>query len=145
MSDIILSGQITAVMPLQQGVSQKTGQPWVSQDYLLTYEGGQYPKSICFKVFGQDKIQQFAIQQGEQLTIHLNITAKKGQKGYFNDIDCWKVDRLVQQQYAQPMAPQYQPAPTAYAPFPPQPTTSAPQQTTQGQPMGGQLPFPPAQ
>lgn len=160
MSEIVLSGQITAILPAQQGVSQRTGQPWVSQEYVLCHEPGQYPRSVCFRVFGQDKIQQMNIQMGESLTVHLNIDAKQGQKGYFNTIDCWKVERQVQQQ-AVPQQPQYQqpvqqqfppqvnaqgqpvqqPAPGA-APFPPQqPVPQQTQQAPQGQPQQGGLPF----
>ena len=155
MSEIVLSGQITAILPAQQGVSQRTGQPWVSQEYVLCHEPGQYPKSVCFRVFGEDKIKQMNIQMGETLTAHLNIDAKQGQKGYFNSIDCWKVERQVQQQavyqpqYQQPVQqmpqqaqPQYQqpapqPAPGA-APFPPQQPQA---QAQQGQPQQGGLPF----
>jgi hypothetical protein len=148
--DVVLSGQITAVLPLQQGVSQRSGQPWQSQEYVLCHEQGQYPKSVCFKVFGADKIQQFAIQQGEQLTVHLGIDCRQGQKGYFNDISCWKVERPGQQQaipqgqVQQPMQqmppqqmqqPQYQQAPAQpqYQQMPPQ------------QPVPGAAPFPPQQ
>lgn len=135
--DIVFSGQVTAVLPMQQGVSQRTGQPWYSQSYLLCYEQGQYTKNVVFSVFGQEKIQQFSIQQGEQLTAHLNIEAKQGQKGYFNDVTCWKVERPGQVQ--QPMQGyQQQPMQGGYqqqAPFP-----------QQGQPMQGQQnPFPPQQ
>lgn len=138
MSEIVLSGQITAILPAQQGVSQRTGQPWVSQEYVLCHEPGQYPRSVCFRVFGQDKIQQMNIQMGEQLTVHLNIDCRQGQKGYFNSIDAWKVERQGQQQAVQ--QPQYQPAPQpapGAAPFPPQ--QPAPQQTQQSQ--DGKLPF----
>ena len=138
MSEIVLSGQITAILPAQQGVSQRTGQPWVSQEYVLCHEPGQYPRSVCFRVFGQDKIQQMNIQMGEHLTVHLNIDCRQGQKGYFNSIDCWKVERQGQQQAVQ--QPQYQPAPQpapGAAPFPPQ--QPAPQQTQQSQ--DGKLPF----
>lgn len=172
--EVIMSGVITQILPAQQGTSQRTGQPWVSQEYLLCHEQGQYPRYVCFRVFGEDKIKQMNIQLNEQLTVHLNINAQQGQKGYFNSIDCWKVDRQPMQQYTpQGYAPQptgYAPAPSApttdAAPFPPQPTTAVPQQpapapfppqqsvaqpTPQApvqpvaQPQQGGLPFPPAQ
>lgn len=150
--EVIMSGVITQILPAQQGTSQRTGQPWVSQEYLLCHEQGQYPRYVCFRVFGQDKIQQMNIQLNEQLTVHLNINAQQGQKGYFNSIDCWKVDRMQQTQYA-PQPTGYQPAPappmTGAAPFPPQqsvaqPTPQAPVQSV-AQPQQGGLPFPPAQ
>lgn len=168
MSEIVLSGTITAILPAEQGVSQRTGQPWVSQEFVLCHEQGQYPRSVCFRIFGQDKINQAAIQMGEYCTVHLNIDARASQKNgkYFNSIDCWKVDhqqptqgyqQMPQQGYQQ--APQYQQQP-APAPFPPQqpmqqqqaqspfpPQQPAPQ--PQGQQMmtgnQGNLPFPPAQ
>ena len=141
--DVVINGQITAILPVQQGVSQRTGQPWVSQEYVLCHEPGQYPKSVCFRVFGQDKIQQMNIQMGEQLSVHLNIDCRQGQKGYFNSIDCWKVERAGQQQVQQPQyqQPQYQQQ------MPPQ--QFPPQVNQQGQPvqqpMPGAAPFPPQQ
>lgn len=139
--DIVFSGQVTAVLPMQQGVSQRTGQPWYSQSYLLCYEQGQYPKNVTFSVFGSEKIQQFAIKQGEQLTAHLNIEAKQGQKGYFNDVTCWKVERPGQVQ--QPMQGYQQQAPFPQQGQPMQQQNPFPQQQVQGQQM--QVPFPPAQ
>lgn len=136
--DVIISGQITAILPVQQGVSQRTGQPWVSQEYVLCHEPGQYPRSVCFRVFGQDKIQQMNIQMGEQLTVHLNIDCRQGQKGYFNSIDCWKVERAGQQQMTQ--QPQYQQP--VQQQFPPQ--VNAQGQPVQ-QPAPGTAPFPPQQ
>lgn len=139
--NVIISGQITAILPAQQGVSQRTGQPWVSQEYLMCHEPGQYPRFVCFRVFGEDKIKQMNIQMGETLTAHLNIDSKQGQKGYFNTIDCWKVERQVQQQavpQGQVQQPVNQQTP-AQAPFPQQPVqTQMPQQ-----PAPGQAPFPP--
>ena len=131
--DVVMSGVITQILPAQQGVSQRTGQPWVSQEFVLCHEQGQYPRYVCFRVFGQDKIQQMNIQPNEQLTVHLNIDSRQGQKGFFNSIDCWKVER----QYAQQPVQQPQYAPQPQAPFPPQ-------QPAQ-QPQSQQLPFPPQQ
>ena len=146
--DVVMSGVISQILPAQQGVSQRTGQPWVSQEYVLCHEQGQYPRFVCFRVFGQDKIQQMNIQLNEQLTIHLNIDAKQGQRGFFNSIDCWKVERqsVQQPQYAPqpqtqfpPQQPVAQPQQPVAAPFPPQ------QPAAQPQPQQGSLPFPPQQ
>lgn len=141
--DFVVSGVITQVMQPQSGVSSRTGQPWQSQEYVLTYEQGQYPKSLCFRVFGTDKLQQFAIQQGEQLTVHLNITCQQSRNGgYFNSVDCWKVDRQVQQAYVPQQAPMPQQGFALQQGFAPQPMQQAPmaqqfppQVNAQGQPM----------
>lgn len=145
--DVVLNGQVTAILPVQQGVSQKSGQPWMSQEYVLCHEPGQYPRSICFRIFGEDKIKRMNIQMGEYITVHLNIDARQGQKGYFNTVDCWNVERAGQQ-----MQQGYQQMPQQAAPFPPQvnaqgqpvQTPFTPQQPA-AQPQQGGLPFPPAQ
>lgn len=151
MSEIVLSGTITTILPAEQGVSQRTGQPWVSQEYVLCHEQGQYPRSVCFRIYGQEKIQQAAIQMGEYCTVHLNIDSRPSQKNgkYFNTIDCWKVD------HQQPIQG-YQQQPVQ-SPFPQQGYAQQPVQGQQmQQPMPGQapvqqpvqsqqLPFPPAQ
>lgn len=140
MSEIILSGRITAILPAQQGVSQRSGQPWVSQEYVLCHEEGQYPRSVCFRVFGQDKIQQMNIQMNEYITVHLNLDCRQGTKGgYFNTVDAWKIDRQVQQT-GQPQNAQQ----VTQQPFPAQ-QPSAQQPVVQQQPsaqQSGHLPFP---
>lgn len=145
--DVVLNGQVTAILPVQQGVSQKSGQPWMSQEYVLCHEPGQYPRSICFRIFGEDKIKRMNIQIGEYITVHLNIDARQGQKGYFNTVDCWNVERAGQQ-----MQQGYQQMPQQAAPFPPQVNaqgqpvqTPFPPQQPAAQPQQGGLPFPPAQ
>ena len=109
--DVVLTGVVKEILPLQQGVSKRTGNPWQSQDYVLEHEPGQYPKSVCFKVFGGEKIANMAIQLGETITAHLNIECHQGTKGYFNDIQCWKVERQQQQAVAPSPLQNAQPAP----------------------------------
>lgn len=155
MSEIILSGTIVAVLPQQGGVSQKSGQPWAKGSFVLQHEGGQYPKHVCFDVFGADKLQQWNIQQGEFLTVKLNIDAKMSQKDgrWFNEIRAWDVQRgqMAQQQPMQGYAPQpqYQQMPPQGYQQPMQYQQAAPapfpQQAPVQQPAQGNLPFPPAQ
>ena len=67
-----ITGKIIAVLPAQGGVSQRTGNPWKSQDYVIETHD-TYPKKCCFRVFGEDKINQFNIQMGEEMTVSFDI------------------------------------------------------------------------
>ena len=129
--DVTIKGIITAILPEQSGVSQKTGNAWRRAQYILEHEHGQYPRSIVFDVMGDDKINQMAIRQGEELVIHLNIDTREFNGRYFNNVECWKVERAGQQQTQQPA--QAVPAPQA---------APAPQPQVQ-QPAVGQAPLPP--
>ena len=103
--EIILKGVITHVLPTQQGVSQ-TGKPWMKAAYVLEHESGQYSRSCRFDVIGEEKIQRFAIQQGEVLTVHLDIDAHEYNGRWYNDVTAWKVEREQPPQYVAPQAPQ---------------------------------------
>ena len=102
-----LSGKVIAVLEPRGGVS-KTGNSWKVQEYVIETHD-QYPRKMCFDVFGEDKINQFNIQIGEELTVHFDIDAREWQGRWFNSIRAWKVDRA---QAGPDMPP-------ADAPFPP--------------------------
>ena len=62
-----ITGKIIAVLPAQSGTS-KAGNEWKKQEYVLETHD-QYPKKVCFQIFGADRIEQAAIQPGEELTV----------------------------------------------------------------------------
>ena len=108
-----LKGKIIAVLPAREGVAKSSGNPWKIQEYVLETTGEQYPRKICFNVFGADKIDQFNIQLGEELTVSFDIDCRQWQDRWFNDIRAWKVERdAAQASAAQPMN-------ESAAPFPP--------------------------
>ncbi len=115
------TGTITVVMPAQSGVSQRSGNAWMSQEYVMEIPG-QWPRHIVFRIFGEDRIKQFNIQQGEQnVTIQFDIDAHEYNGRWFNEVRCYNVLRSVgqqpYQQQAQPSAVSPQPS---QSPFPPQ-------------------------
>lgn len=114
-----LTGTIIAVLPAQSGVSARTGNPWMSQEYVIEVPG-MYPKRMCFRIFGEDRIKQFALQQGQQnVTIQFDIDAHEHEGRWYNEVRCYNVLRAVPAgQVAQPTA-QAAPQGQASAPFPP--------------------------
>ena len=88
-----IEGKIIAVLPAREGVSSRTGSPWMTQDYVLETHD-QYPRRCCFNVFGSDKIQLFNIQIGEELRVSFDIDAREYQGRWFNSIRAWKVERI---------------------------------------------------
>lgn len=111
-------------MPTRSGVSQRTGNPWASREYILEIPG-QYPKHMVFTVFGEDRIKQFALRKDEEVTIHFDIDANEYQGKWYNKILAYNVTRsgqqVAQQAVAQPSQATAQPQPTANTeqkPFP---------------------------
>ncbi len=61
-----LQGKVIAVLPERSGVSARG--EWKAQSFVIeTHE--QYPKKLCFDVFGADRLAQFNIQSGEELLV----------------------------------------------------------------------------
>lgn len=87
-----ITGKIIAVLPANSGTSARTGNPWMSQTYVIETQG-QYPKKLVFDVFGEERIKQFNIQQGEDLTVSFDIDAHEYNGRWFNQIRAFNVEK----------------------------------------------------
>lgn len=133
-----ITGTIIAVLPAQSGTSQRTGNQWMRQEYVIEVPG-MYPRRCCFSIFGEDRIRQFALQQGQQnVTVHFDIDAHEHEGRWYNEVRAYNVIHAGQQMQQPAAQPAYagQPAPSAAPapsqnPFPPQ----------QPAPQGNDLPF----
>ena len=90
-----ISGKIIAILPMQGGTS-KSGNEWKKQDYILETHD-QYPKKVCFNLWGE-KVDQFAIQSGEELTVSFDIESREFNGKWYTNINAWKVDRVESNQ-----------------------------------------------
>jgi hypothetical protein len=132
---IKLTGRIAEVMPVVEGISERTGNPWKSQEYLFEYfawSGARFANRMVARVFGEDDIAKFNLKQGEEVTLTIRFDANKSKDGtrWFNEIRITNVER-ANQQANQPAAAN-QPAQAASAP--------AAVQTPTPQPNGAQAP-----
>ena len=84
-----ISGKIIELLPEKSGQSAKG--TWRKQEYILETEG-QYPKKICFMVWS-DKIDEFAIKEGEILVISVDIESREYNGRWYTDVKAWKVTR----------------------------------------------------
>lgn len=131
-----ITGRIIAVLPERSGTSQRNGTEWRCASYVLQTQE-QYPKSMCFEVFGSDRISSFNIQMGETLTVSFDIDAHEYQGRWFNSIRAFRVSRDVAQPDATaPIAAD----PIAGAPFGASPAPAATPDFGQGND-GSDLPF----
>ena len=117
--DII--GKAIAALPVKSGVSQRTGEQWQSREYVIETQE-QYPKKICFEVFGIDKLKEFNIRNNDLIKVHFDITAREYNGKWYNSIRAWKVEHVnpdgsaVGSTTAAPVAQAPAQAPAATAP-----------------------------
>ena len=99
--NVKFTGKIISVGQVQMGTSQ-SGTQWSSQEFVIEELNEQYPSRAVIQVYGSDKIQQFGIQLGEIITAHIGLKARQSKEGrWFNQLDCWKVERPNGQQQGQ--------------------------------------------
>ena len=88
---------------MRSGVSARG--EWKSQEFVITTEE-QYPKMVCFQVFGEDRIISFALQLGEAVKVSFDISAHEYQGRFFNSINAWKVEKIMPIAQNPPLNPQ---------------------------------------
>lgn len=114
-----LIGNVIAVLPVQTGEGRNG--TWKKQEYVIEYDQmAQFPKKMMFNLWG-DKIDQFNIQQGQNVKVSFDIDCREWNGRWFNDIRAWRVEpaESAQPQYAAP-------APYDMPPPPPPASTAAP-------------------
>ena len=130
-----ITGKVIAILQARGGVSARTGNPWMTQEYVIEVPG-TYPRKMVFNIFGEDRIKQFNNQPGEEITVQFDIDAREFNGRWFNDIRAYNIIRgqVNQTVPAATAAPAGAPM---TSPFPPQ------QPVAQAEPSAA--PFPPAQ
>lgn len=106
-----LKAKLKMILPLQQGVSQQ-GKQWQKCEALVTTTSGQYTKDVCLTFFG-DKVNLLAqCQPGNTYMFSVDLQSRESKSSgrWFNDIICWKVEAVAQQQ------PQFAPQTAQFAP-----------------------------
>ncbi|MCH7397691.1 DUF3127 domain-containing protein [Belliella sp. DSM 107340] len=84
-----INGKIVQVMAEQSG-NGRNG-VWKKKDYILETDGN-YPKKVALTVWG-DKIDQFNLQEGDQVTAGIEIESREYNGRWYTDVKAWKVDK----------------------------------------------------
>lgn len=114
-----LTGKIIVVGEPRKGVSQRTGNPWMVQEFVLETQE-QFPRKCMFTIFGEDRLHDYHLQLGEEVTITFDIDAREYNGRWYNDIRVWKVSRenVSVQPVVSPVDASRIPSPTGPIPDP---------------------------
>ena len=119
------TGRIAKVLPVRQGVSQRTGNEWKSLPFIFEYfenPSDRYADSVMLETFDTNVIDN--LQEGMEVRCGFGHKTreytKDGKTMIINDIRLYKIESVRKAQHvAQQPAPTPQ-AQQAAAPFPPQ-------------------------
>ncbi len=129
-----ITGKITAALDLRKGVSQRTGNEWARQDFVIEWFENQYPRHCVFTVFGKERLAQMNLQVGQEYTISFDIDAHEFNGRWYNDLRAWRATAPVG---AAGPAPATAPVGAAPAAAPAGPAPAAPQAQDVPSPQAG--------
>ena len=117
MSNLQERGIIKEILMPQNGVS-KAGKEWSKRDFVIKIEG-EYPKLICFTLFGDKANILNNINVGDTVNVHFDIESKEFNGRYFHNINAWKVevDDSIENTYGS-VPPEMDKAPSNNMPMP---------------------------
>lgn len=90
-----VKGRLIQVLPLQTGTS-KSGNGWSKQEFVVETEE-QFPKKVCFTLFG-DKVSLLnGLSAGDQIDVSFNLESREFNGKWYSNINAWKVNPVVSQ------------------------------------------------
>lgn len=89
-----ITGKITKVLPIVTGTGRKG--PWSKQEFIIGTTG-QYEKSICISVWGDDKITKYDLIPGLTVTAHIEIESRESGGRWYTEIRAWKINWTAQE------------------------------------------------
>lgn len=86
-----LSGKITQVLPLQEGVSQQ-GAQWRRQTIVVVEDDASvaFPNAMVFDLFN-DRIPAAALQVGQHVDVHFSIRTREYNGRLYNDVNVVRI------------------------------------------------------
>lgn len=86
--DMELTGKVRLLLEPKSGVSQSTGNTWMSQEVVIDYywwPNQRDASQVVMKVFGEDRIKQWNLQQNDEVQVRYHIEAHEYNGRWFND------------------------------------------------------------
>lgn len=98
-----ITGKITHVLEHMTGESKrKPGEMWHKQEYVLeTF--AEWPRQVCFQLWGEDRINQANIQLGDIVTVQYELSSREYNGRWYTSVD----GRFVTKGMPQEQVPQY--------------------------------------
>jgi len=100
-----VKGRVFQILKAETGVS-KGGKEWSKQDFVIETEE-QFPRKVCFTLFGDKTSLIGNLTVGEMVDVSFNIESREYNGKWFHNINAWKIDKPAEKQSSQAGAPEY--------------------------------------
>lgn len=90
-------GRISKLMPLQSGVSERTGNTWYRQEFVFEYfehPTDRYSDKAALTIFN-NSIQELGLKEGDQVLVGFGHNVREYDGRYYNELRAYKVERFL--------------------------------------------------
>ena len=89
-----VTGTIKQVLNVEQGTS-KAGKEWKKLNFILESKDGEYNNTICFDVFGEEKVDNFLKfnNVGDNVTVSFNVSSREYNERWYTQTSAWMVKK----------------------------------------------------
>ena len=89
-----VTGTIKQVLDIEQGTS-KAGKEWKKLNFILESKDGEYTNTICFDVFGEEKVDNFVKfnNVGDNVTVSFNVSSREHSGRWYTQTSAWMVKK----------------------------------------------------
>lgn len=87
-------GKVIQILPLQQGVSARTGNPWTIKTFILETQEN-YPRKVAIEMFGDQRIQDNPVEIDQVVTASVDVESREVNGRWFTSVRAWKVQQGV--------------------------------------------------
>lgn len=114
---LAVKGRIDQVLKPESGTS-KAGKEWSKQEFVIETTEDQYPKKVCFTLFG-DKVSLIqGLAVGQEVEVSFNMESREYNGRWFHNINAWKIESAANNNAPEP-PPEFR-----MEDIPPEPTDS---------------------
>lgn len=85
------------VMPVKEGISQRTGNAWKSQEIVFEYfeqDDQRFADRAVLQIRGEDRINGYDVHEGDECKIGFEHKAREYQGRYFNELNVYRLQKV---------------------------------------------------
>jgi hypothetical protein len=86
-----VKGKIDQILKPESGTS-RAGKEWNKQEFVIETDD-QYPKKVCFTLFGDKVSLVNGLSAGEEVEVSFNMESREYNGRWFHNINAWKIEK----------------------------------------------------
>ncbi|MFV0521684.1 MAG: DUF3127 domain-containing protein [Mangrovibacterium sp.] len=90
-----IQGKVFQILQ-EQGGTSASGNAWKKQEFVVeTTENPQYPKKVCFTLFGDRMSSLQGIKEGDEVKVSFDVESREYNGRWFHNVNAWRVEQVM--------------------------------------------------